>query len=86
LFKGGHVPTRLRGEVDRWGDYVRLFLFCADREHGNIAVSPVDILDWPYRFFLVMSFVQQEYSRFLHETHEKEKKKMKMKKRHRGRV
>lgn len=88
MFKGGTVPDKFRGEVAKWGDYVRLFLFCAEREHGGIPVSPYEIMEWPYRFFLVLSFVQQEYVKHVKDQHEKMKRRSKSGKggKRRGRV
>ena len=72
--------------MEQWGDYVRIFLFCANRENGMVSVSPLEILSWPYHFFIVMSFVQGEYQQFVSEINEKAMKKARTQRRPKKRV
>jgi hypothetical protein len=57
VFKGGTVPSRFHDIYTEWIEFVRIYLFCCDRETGAISVSPLEVMDWPYRFFLNISFV-----------------------------
>jgi len=67
-----------------WVDIIRIFLLCCNRENGAIGVSPLEVLDWPYRFFLEISAVKGEYVHFVAEQSKTAKNKSKGKRK--GRV
>lgn len=87
MFKGGHIPQNFMEVYSKYADYIRLYLFCCDRENGTISVNPIEVLGWPYRFFLVMTMIKNEYVSFINESQKKSMEKAKQGKgRRRGRV
>ncbi|MCF7946694.1 MAG: hypothetical protein K9K80_02045 [Spirochaetia bacterium] len=81
MFKGGRVPDQLKHLDTKWGDYVRIYLFCANRETGTVATSPLDIMEWPYRFFIILKIIQAEFVAHIHKSQKDVAKKAKNKRR-----
>jgi hypothetical protein len=78
-FRGGSIPDRFKIVYEKYIDYIRIYLLCCNRENGTISVSPLEVLDWPYRFFLIMTMIKNEYVNFINKQHEEANKKMRNK-------
>jgi hypothetical protein len=75
MFSGGTVRKEFMQEENTWGDYIRMFLFCCDRETGSVGVSPMEIMGWPYRFFLIFFTLQNLFLAYIKKEQDKVKRK-----------
>jgi Ni,Fe-hydrogenase I cytochrome b subunit len=77
MFRGGNIPQNFKEVYNAYADYIRIYLFCCNRENGTISVNPLEVLDWPYRFFLIMTMIKNEYVAFINKSHEEAMRKAK---------
>jgi hypothetical protein len=77
MFGGKHIPQNFSETYDKYADMIRLYLFCCDREKGTISVSPMEVLDWPYRFFITMTMIKNEFIGWVNDMQKKELEKSK---------